>query len=92
MKKISRRNFIKIGISAIAAFGLVNNPLKLIASNTSDDDWVMPEEGRVSFASGEVFINNSRGDVGDIVKEGDVVKTVIIRKPRSRYAITQSFI
>ena len=75
MKKISRRNFIKIGISAIAAIGLVKNPLKLIASNSPDDDWVMPEEGRVSFASGEVFINNSRGDVGDIVKEGDVVKT-----------------
>lgn len=75
MKKISRRNFIKIGISAMAAFGLVNNPLKPIASNTSDDDWVVPEEGRVSFVSGEVFINNNRADVGDIVKEGDVVKT-----------------
>ncbi len=55
MKKISRRNFIKIGISAIAAFGLVNNPLKLIASNSPDDDWVVPEEGRVSFVSGEVL-------------------------------------
>jgi len=75
MKKISRRNFIKIGISVIAAFGLVNNPLKLIASNSPDDDWVMPEEGRISFVSGKVFINNNRGDVGDIVKEGDVVKT-----------------
>ncbi len=75
MKKISRRNFIKIGISAIAAFVLVKNPLKLIASNTSDEDWIMPEEGRVSFVSGEVFINNNRGDVGDTVREGDVVKT-----------------
>ena len=75
MKKISTRNFIKIGISAIAAFVLVKNPLKLIASNTSDEDWIMPEEGRVSFVSGEVFINNNRGDVGDTVREGDVVKT-----------------
>jgi hypothetical protein len=75
MEKISRKNFIKVGISAIAAFGLVNNPLKLIASDSTDDDWVMPEEARVSFASGEVFINNSRGDVGDIVREGDVVNT-----------------
>ncbi|HEA67331.1 MAG TPA: hypothetical protein ENI07_10990, partial [Desulfobacterales bacterium] len=40
-----------------------------------DEDWIMPEEGRVSFVSGEVFINNNRGDVGDTVREGDVVKT-----------------
>ena len=75
MKKMSRRSFIKIGMAAVAAVGLTRNPLKLIASDSPDDEWVMPEQCRISFVSGEVFINDRRGDVGDSVREGDVVKT-----------------
>jgi hypothetical protein len=72
---INRRDFIKAGISAAAAFALIKNPLRLFASGSKDEDWVMPEECRLSFVSGRVFVNNDRADFGDAVKEGDVVRT-----------------
>jgi hypothetical protein len=72
---INRRNFIKLGLSAAAAFVMMKNPFRLFASNSEDEEWVLPEEGRISFASGDVFVNNTSVDVGDPVKEGDVVRT-----------------
>jgi hypothetical protein len=75
MKKINRRQFIKGCVSFAAAFVLIKNPFKLFASKKGED-WIMPEQGRISFISGEVFINDEKADIGDIVREGDEVRTV----------------
>ncbi len=75
MEALSRRKFIRMGISAALAFFITKMPLKLFPANSTEEDWVMPGEGRIIFISGEVRVNGIRVDIGDPLKEGDVLET-----------------
>jgi hypothetical protein len=74
MKMVNRREFIKGCIFFTTAFILIKNPFKLLAAKRGKD-WIMPEQGRISFITGEVLINDEKADIGDIVREGDTVRT-----------------
>ena len=62
-----------MGIGAAGAFLLLRNPYRLIAGSKSN--WEAPMEGRVSYVLGDVFINDRVASEGDLVSEGDVIRT-----------------
>ncbi len=72
MLKLTRREFIKAGLTT--ALMLYLNPFKIIASSRSKN-WKMPEAGRLSYLSGNVYINGKIAEVGDNIVKGDTVKT-----------------
>ena len=74
MERFNRREFIRLGIGAAAAALLLKNPYRLIAGSR-DDDWKMPDQGRISYVSGEVFLNDRLVVEGALVSKGDVVRT-----------------
>jgi len=74
MTRITRRDFIRMGIGASAALLLVRNPYRLI-QGARESDWEMPREGRISFVLGEVFLNDGPALQGDLVSLGDVIRT-----------------
>ena len=56
MERISRRDFIRTGLSVTFISLFTRVPFRLFSSQEVEP-WVEPIEARVSFISGEFFIN-----------------------------------
>ena len=63
-----------MGIGVAGSFLLLRSPFHLIAG-ARKSDWEAPREGRVSYVLGDVFINDRVASEGDLVSEGDVIRT-----------------
>ncbi len=74
METMKRREFIRMIFGTAAAALLVKHPFRLIAASRNED-WEMPVEGRISFAAGEVYINDVMVESGAAVGEQDTVRT-----------------
>jgi ferric-dicitrate binding protein FerR (iron transport regulator) len=74
MRRVTRRELIRSGLGALAALLLLRNPFRLIASSR-EDDWEMPEEGRLRFVLGDVTVNGEMVGEGDPVSAGDILAT-----------------
>jgi hypothetical protein len=74
MERISRRDFIRAGltVSFISLFTKV--PLRVFSSEEVES-WIEPTEARVSFILGDFYINGLKADVGAAIVEGDTIKT-----------------
>jgi hypothetical protein len=75
MKGLSRREFLQLLLGTAASLVLLRKPLRLLGSGSKEEEWEMPTEGRLSFISGEVRVNDRPAYVDDIVREGDVIQT-----------------
>jgi len=74
MERISRREFIRAGLGSAAAAALLRDPFRLFAA-ARKDGWATPVEARISYASGEVFLNDARAGSGSPVARGDTIRT-----------------
>jgi len=74
MRKMSRRRFIRVCISAAAAGFLLRNPYRLVAGGGTRK-WEMPDQGRIRFIKGEVYVNDIRAVIGDTVNQDDRIRT-----------------
>jgi hypothetical protein len=76
MKKISRREFIRTGVAVTLVSLFARIPFKLFSSQSQEaGPWTEPLEARVSFISGEFFINGNKASVGDKISAGDTIQT-----------------
>jgi hypothetical protein len=71
---MSRRRFIRICITAAAAGFLLRNPFRLV-SGGGKQKWEMPDQGRIRFIKGEVYVNDLRAEIGDTVNQDDSIRT-----------------
>jgi len=71
---MKRREFIRMIFGTTVAALLVRHPFRLIAASRSEE-WEMPMEGRISFAAGDVYVNEVRVESGVLVGEGDTIRT-----------------
>ena len=74
MERISRRDFIRTGLSVTFISLFTRVPFRLFSSQEVEP-WVEPIEARVSFISGEFFINGIKAEAGDNIVEKDTIRT-----------------
>jgi hypothetical protein len=75
MEKLKRREFLRIVIGAAASLLLFRRPIQLRGGSSKAEDWEMPQEGRISFVSGEVYLNERTAEIGNSVTDGDIIRT-----------------
>lgn len=72
--ELTRREIIRAGVASAAAIVAASAPLSLLASRRGKD-WTMPAEGRIGYASGQVYVNGRQAVSGDPVSAEDLVET-----------------
>ncbi len=74
MERIKRREFFRKGITLALVSLFTKVPFRLFSS-AEPEPWIEPKEARVSFISGDFFINGIRAEVGASIVEGDTIQT-----------------
>ncbi len=75
MEQVKRREFLRIVIGAAVSLLLFRRPIQLRGGSSKVEDWEMPREGRISFVSGEVYLNERTAEIGNSVTDGDTIST-----------------